>query len=232
MTAPERVGEVPTRARPSTPPRERVTEPAPKRTRGTGGTPRTRSPAAGRPQPRRAARPDGWKRLVPRRASAIAPKAPFVILVMAVLATGLAAILWLSTQAATDSYRLETARKQTTDLSYQAEQLRRQVAEMDSAPSLVQRAQELGLVPVGDPARLVVRPDGSVTVFGTPSPAKAPPPPPPPPPPVTPAGPTPSQQAAPGTSAGPNPQAPNSTQAPNTAPTTAQQPGVTAGGGG
>ncbi|GDY32827.1 hypothetical protein [Gandjariella thermophila] len=182
MTAPERVGDPPARGRVSAPPRERVNPAPPRRTRGSqggGGAPRARSAAAEPARPRRTPRGDRWLRLVPRRASAIAPKAPFVIMVMAVLATGLAAILWLSTQAATDSYRLETARKQTTDLSSRVEQLRREVAEMDSAPSLARRAQELGLVPAGDPARLVVRPDGTITVYGSPTPAKAPPAPPP-----------------------------------------------------
>jgi hypothetical protein len=182
MTAPERLGEVSAPSR-QAPPSERAPDRAPERTRSSGGgSTRARSAAAQRAYARRAHRGDHWLRSVPRRASAIAPKAPFVIMVMGVLSTGLVATLWLSTQAATDSYRLEGARKESTDLSSRVEQLRREVAQMDSAPSLARRAQELGLVPAGDPARLVVRPDGTVVVYGDPTPAKAPPPPPAPPP--------------------------------------------------
>jgi hypothetical protein len=210
MPAPERVGGLPTGGRATAPRRERTAEPAPKRARGTAGTPRARSAPNTRAQPGHG---DRWLRLMPRRASAIAPKAPFVIMVMAVLVTGLAAILWLSTQAATDSYRLETARKQSSDLSYRVEQLRREVAEMDSAPSLARRAQELGLVPAGDPARLVVRPDGSVTVYGKPSQAKAPPT----PPPVAPAAP---------------PAQPPTSPPPTSPPPTSPPRGPAGGGGG
>lgn len=111
-------------------------------------------------------------------------RAQFVLLVMGLLLTGLVATLWLSTAAAADSYRLQDARVAARELSAQSERLHREVASMESAPELARRASALGMVPVQDPARLVVRPDGSVTVVGVPMPAtaKAPPVPAAPPP--------------------------------------------------
>ena len=92
---------------------------------------------------------------------------------MALLVTGLVLTLWLSTAAAADSYRLQDARSAARALSEQSEQLRREVTAMDAAPALAQRAAELGMVPVQDSARLVVAPDGTVTVAGTPKAAIA-----------------------------------------------------------
>ena len=99
---------------------------------------------------------------------------------MGLLGTGLVATLWLSTAAAADSYRLQDARVAARMLSSQSERLHREVASMESAPELARRAAGIGMVPVQDPARLVVAPDGSVGVVGVPLPAvaKAPPVPP------------------------------------------------------
>ena len=93
-------------------------------------------------------------------------RTPFVVLMMALLGGGLVVTLWLSTAAAADSYHLEVARTQTRDLAERAEQLRREVSALEAAPELARRAAGLGLVSAGDPARLVVQPDGKVTVVG------------------------------------------------------------------
>ncbi|MCE0768604.1 hypothetical protein LWC35_37785 [Pseudonocardia kujensis] len=122
------------------------------------------------------------RRLVgtPRRAGqkvTTGGRAQFVLLIMALLATALVLTLWLSTAAAADSYTLQDARTAARDLTEQSERLHREVAAMESAPALAQRATELGMVPVQDPARLVVGPDGAVTVVGEPSAATRPAPP-------------------------------------------------------
>jgi hypothetical protein len=130
------------------------------------------------------------------RAAAPAGRPQFVLLIMVLLAVGLVATLWLSTAAAADSYRLQDATGQARVLSEQAERLHQEVAVLASAPELARRAGELGMVPVRDPARLVVAPDGSVEVVGAPRAAVPPPPPVPPAPPVPPEG---QQPAADGT---------------------------------
>jgi hypothetical protein len=108
------------------------------------------------------------------------------MVVMALLAMALIATLWLSTAATADSYHLESARKTVRDLTERSEGLSRAVATLETAPELARRARELGMVPAGDPARLIVGPDGTVTLIGEPRRAVAPPPPPPPPPPLPP----------------------------------------------
>lgn len=128
-----------------------------------------------------------------------ARRTPFVLMIMALLAGGLICSLWLSTAATGDSYRLDDARTQARDLTEQAEQLRQDVAAMQTAPELAKRAAELGMVPAGEPARLVQHPDGTVEVVGEPTPATAPVPVQPPAPPADP-----NQPAGQGTAADPN----------------------------
>lgn len=176
----------------TTPPprtRARTQQRAPQRTvpAEPAGSPRT-APAVERPRARSAASQRAYARKAQRhigstgaRADAPARRAPFVLLVMVLLAAGLVASLWLSTAAAGDSYRLEQARQQARDLSERSEQLRQEVASLQTAPELARRARDLGMVPTGEPARLVGQPDGTVLVVGKPSPATAPPPPAPPP---------------------------------------------------
>jgi hypothetical protein len=134
---------------------------------------RTRSAAAQR----------GYARKAQRQAAAgtgprirAARRTPFVLLVMALLATGLITSLWLSTAAAGDSYRLDGDRREARDLTERAEQLRQEVAAMQTAPQLAQRARDLGMVLVDEPARLVRQSDGTVVVIGKPAPATPAPP--------------------------------------------------------
>ncbi|MBP2369315.1 hypothetical protein [Pseudonocardia parietis] len=108
-------------------------------------------------------------------------RAKFVLLVMVLLVAGLVATLWLSTAAAADSYALQEARQRTAALTEQSEALRKEVSVLESPGSIAQRAGDLGMVPVADPARLVVAPDGRVEVVGEPQAAV----------PGTPAGPAP-----------------------------------------
>jgi hypothetical protein len=96
------------------------------------------------------------------------------MLIMVLLSGALVATLWLSTAAAADSYRMEHAREINRDLTEHSEQLGRDVASMETAPELARRAVELGMVPAGDPARLVVGSDGAVAVVGKPKAATAP----------------------------------------------------------
>jgi len=155
------------------PPRSTTTTPTrrPRRS-GTSGTDRSRSAAVQRAYARRAQR-SGAARTAQAQSSAVASRAPFVVLVMVLLSVALVATLWLSTAAAADSYRLQNARESTRDLTERSEQLGREVATLETAPELARRARELGMVPAGDPARLVTGPDGAVVVVGEPEAATA-----------------------------------------------------------
>ncbi|GAA3840419.1 hypothetical protein GCM10022243_03480 [Saccharothrix violaceirubra] len=136
---------------------------------------RTRSAAAERAYARRAQRSGPRKNTASAPQSGVTPRAPFVVMVMVVLSVGIAAIMWLSTQATADSYRLQDARAEETRLARQVEQLRQEVAMAESPLKLAEAAQALGLVPAGDPARLRRLPDGTVEVYGKPSAAPEPP---------------------------------------------------------
>ena len=157
------------------PPRSTTTTPTrrPRRSGTSGGTTRSRSAAVQRAYARRAQR-SGAVRTAQAESNAAASRAPFVVLVMVLLSVALVATLWLSTAAAADSYRLQNARESTRDLTERSEQLGREVATLETAPELARRARELGMVPAGDPARLVPGPDGAVVVVGEPEAATVP----------------------------------------------------------
>ncbi|KOV85896.1 hypothetical protein [Nocardia sp. NRRL S-836] len=150
---------------------------------------RRRSAAADRAYARRAQRAQNLRggSSAPQQNQRQASKAPFVVLVMLVLVAGVAGIMYFSTQAAADSYRLQEARAEQEKLTLRVEQLRREVALLESPTDLARRATDMGLVEPSSPARLRQLPDGTVEEFGKPSaPTKSTPPPPPAPPSSTP----------------------------------------------
>jgi hypothetical protein len=176
---------------------------------------RARTSAAERAYARRAQRADLLKEREPRTAPKAqrervpdVPKpklklrlpksrASFVLLMMALLAAGVATTLWLTTQAIADSYRLEQLRTANSNLAETKEQLQRDVAKAESPASLAPAAQQLGMVPGGDPARILVGPDGKTSLVGEPKKAKADAPPVQAAPPAAPAAGTQSEQGAP-----------------------------------
>ncbi|MFI7668961.1 hypothetical protein [Nocardia sp. NPDC049526] len=113
-----------------------------------------------------------------QRASAMASRIPFVAAIIALLGCGLALTLLLTTRSAEDSYQLGDARATNRKLADERAALQREVEAADSAPELAARARELGMIPAKDPARLVIGPDGGVTVIGKPTPAQGAPVPP------------------------------------------------------
>ncbi|QFU92288.1 hypothetical protein [Amycolatopsis sp. YIM 10] len=172
-----------------------MTAPARSRTRARteqrGTTGRTRTSAAERAYARRAQRaaeavarperqPDGAASAVKARPKLKLKlrlprsRASFVLLMMGLLAVGVVTTLWLSTQAIADSYRLDELRKDNAGLVEQAERLQREVTKQESTSSLDERAKALGMVPGGDPARIIVNPDGGITVIGEPKKATPP----------------------------------------------------------
>ncbi|WP_227982992.1 hypothetical protein [Nocardia spumae] len=129
---------------------------------------RVKSGAAQRAYARRRNR-SGERMLPPlpgRAGSLMAGRLPFVAAILALLGCGLLATLLLTTHAAEDSYQLGDARRINQQLLDERAALQREVEAADSAPELADRARELGMIPVKDPARLLVAPDGAVTVIG------------------------------------------------------------------
>ena len=159
---------------------------------------RHKSRPSGKPHPsagqrayaRRASRRSRWATAVPLRLPRLASRTSFVVLIIALLGAGVFASLLLTTWAAQDSRNLEIARDASVQLSDKVEQLKQQVADLNSPDGLQQRARQLGMVPAPDAVILSQNSDGSVNVIGTPTRASAPPPPPAPPTPTTTATPT------------------------------------------
>jgi hypothetical protein len=143
---------------------------------------RTAAPSAAeaRPDPRLAGartpteiRPRGLRLVQPVRRPA--PKAPFVVLLGALLTTGLAGLLYLHTALAEDSFRLHDLATRSAVLADQEQALEQEVAEAASPSRLAERAEALGMVRSENPAFIRLS-DGAV--LGKPKPGVAPPPPP------------------------------------------------------
>jgi hypothetical protein len=113
-------------------------------------------------------------RLLPA-STTTAPRAPFVLLVLALLGGGLVLLLLLNAASAADSFRQRELQKQIAAANIQSQELQRKVATMQAPAALADAARKLGMVPSGDPGFLVLLPDGSYRIVGTPTPAAAPP---------------------------------------------------------
>jgi hypothetical protein len=144
-------------------------------------------------------------RLVPparartRTAGGRSRRAPFVLLVVALLAGTTLALLVLNTAIAVDSLKATTLKQGNTTREQEVQRLEQQVIDGGTPQSVAGDAARAGLVPAGTPGFLVVQPDGTSTLRGTPSPAS------PVPLPPVPGAATPSPAPAGGTAATPSP---------------------------
>jgi hypothetical protein len=104
-------------------------------------------------------------------------RAPFVVVLIGLLAGGIAAVLYLNTVTDEAGMRTSTAKSNATDLRLTIEALQRDVALLDATPKIADEAAALGMVPAGDSAMLIVDAAGTGSVVGTPSavPGAAPP---------------------------------------------------------
>ena len=134
-------------------------------------------PVAGAPAqaaPAAASRGGRGLRLVPpvRRP---APRAPFVVLLGALLAAGLGGLLYLHTSLAEDSFRLHDLMTRSAVLADREQALAQEVALEASPTRLAARAEALGMVRSPNPAFIRLS-DGAI--LGKPKAGVAPPPPP------------------------------------------------------
>lgn len=109
-----------------------------------------------------------------RRAKLRNRRAPFVIVLVALLVGTTLSLLLLNTAIAVDSLR---ATEQRTAMAEQAKvvtRLEQQVIAADTAAELARAAAAVGLVPPGDAAHLVLQPDGSSVLLGSATPATPP----------------------------------------------------------
>jgi len=146
-------------------------------------TPRTGSTRAGRPAARGTTpRPD--LRLVPATPVARSrsrapralrhPRAPFVLLVVAMLVGTTLGLLVLNTVIAVDSLKATQLRADNAARAQEVQRLEQQVVSGGTPAEIAAAAVAAGLVPAGPAAYLVIDPDGGSVLRGTPAPAGAP----------------------------------------------------------
>ena len=101
-----------------------------------------------------------------------AGRAPFVILVGAILAGGLFTLLLLHTMAAQDGFRLHALQRQSAALADTEQQLAVADQQLQAPSDLAARAHALGMVPTGSLS--FIRMHGRVVAVATALPAPAP----------------------------------------------------------
>jgi len=101
-------------------------------------------------------------------------RAPFVLLVVGLLLGTTLGLLFLNTAIAVDSLKATQLRTENAQREQDIQRLQRQVVEGSTPEQLAGDAAKAGMVPAGPPAYLVIQPDGSSTVRGTPEPAPDP----------------------------------------------------------
>lgn len=132
-------------------------------------------------------------RLVPQRRSS-APRAPFITVVVLLLAGGLLGLLALNTVLAQDAFRLHALTAESKALADREQALEREVETLRTPRNLSAEARKLGMVDGPAPAFLRL-PDG--VVLGAEVPAPEPPAPAPAPEPAAAPAPEPPDDAAP-----------------------------------
>jgi cell division protein FtsI (penicillin-binding protein 3) len=155
----------PLRALPSRPVRTlpaRSAAARPSRARATGPTPRVPAPEL---------------RLLPGgaglrgAAAGHGRRAPFVLLVVVLLVATTIGLLVLNTAIAVNSLKATELRSANAEKAEEVQELERQVVSGGTPAELAAAAVAAGLVPAGAAGYLVIGPDGSATLRGTPEPA-------------------------------------------------------------
>ena len=146
-------------------------------------TPRTGTPRTGtRSTPRPAARPElrlvqGVTATRPRRRPASLlrnRRAPFVLLVVALLVGTTLGLLVLNTAIAVDSLKATQLRAENAERAQELQRLQQQVVSGSTPAEVARAAVAAGLVPAAPAGYLVIAPDGTSVLRGTPEPAGTP----------------------------------------------------------
>jgi len=98
-------------------------------------------------------------------------RGPFIGLVLALVIMGTVGLLVLNTVIAADSFRAGQLIQRNAELAVVEQELQRQLAEGLSPQELAEAARDLGMIPAGQPGFVIVGPDGSIVISGTPVPA-------------------------------------------------------------
>ncbi|SCX50185.1 hypothetical protein SAMN03159343_2357 [Klenkia marina] len=145
----------------------RTSSPRTSPTRRTG-------PVHVRPQLRLVTAPVGTPARQRRVAAARPRRAPFVVLLVTLIAATALGLLALNTAIAVDSLRASQQRTANQELARDVERLQQQVTQGRTPAELAAAAAAAGLVPAGTAGHLVLGPDGTSVVRGAPVPAAVP----------------------------------------------------------
>jgi hypothetical protein len=100
-------------------------------------------------------------------------RAPFLLLVVALLVGTTLGLLVLNTAIAVDSLKATQLRTANTQRQEELQRLEQQVVSGSTPAEVARAAVAAGMVPAGVPGHLVIGPDGSTVLRGTPRPAPA-----------------------------------------------------------
>ncbi|WP_211295541.1 hypothetical protein, partial [Blastococcus saxobsidens] len=125
--------------------------------------PELRLVAAGATAPRRRA-----------RAGLLSRRAPFVLIVVVLLALTTVGLLVLNTAIAVDSLKATQMRAENADRAETVQGLEQRVIAGETPAEVARAAAAAGLVPAGVAGYLVLGPEGTTTMRGVPEPAPAP----------------------------------------------------------
>ena len=163
----------------------RATAPRTGSSRATGATPRTATTGArgaGRATPRPDLRlvPPGTavRSRRPARGALRSRRAPFGLIVVALRGLTTLGLLVLNTAIAVDSLKATQLRADNAARAQEVQRLEQLVVSGDTPAAVAGAAVAAGLVPAGVVGYLVLGPEGTTTLRGTPEPAPQPAPPP------------------------------------------------------
>jgi hypothetical protein len=100
------------------------------------------------------------------------PRAPFVLLVVAMLVGTTLGLLILNTVIAVDSLKATQLRADNAERAQEVQRLEQQVVSGGAPAEIAHEAAAAGMVPAGPAAYLVIDPDGGSVLRGTPAPAE------------------------------------------------------------
>jgi len=100
-------------------------------------------------------------------------RAPFLLLVVALLVGTTLGLLVLNTAIAVDSLKATQLRADNAARAEEVQRLQRRVVSGSTPAEIARAAVAAGLVPAGSAGHLVIQPDGSSVLRGTPEPAPA-----------------------------------------------------------
>ena len=98
-------------------------------------------------------------------------RAPFVLLVVALLVGTTLGLLILNTAIAVDSLKATQLRAENAQRAQEVQRLEQQVVSGSTPAEIARAAVAAGLIPAGPAAYLVLDPDGTSILRGTPQPA-------------------------------------------------------------